>query len=135
MDLCMRNECQVLIVEPDAGIRLDLKELLSRAGYQVMATAGTLDARHVLNHVRVQVVICASELVDALTAVVRGASAIRETSAHQPANAVIVADTARLDSRDPWSVSLSRPIVLDELLTHVAQRVSRRRDYVRTEAD
>lgn len=42
MDLFMRNECQVLIVEPDAGIRLDLKELLSRAGYQVMATAGSL---------------------------------------------------------------------------------------------
>lgn len=131
----MLSECQVLIVEPDAGVRLDLGDLLKRAGYQVLTAAGVLDALHILNQMRVQVVICASELVDALRAAVFGAYASPETSSRGASNALVMTDTAQVDTHDQWTVSLTRPIVVDELLTHVAQRLARRRDYVRTEAD
>ncbi|MBK9123704.1 MAG: hypothetical protein IPM16_11380 [Chloroflexi bacterium] len=131
----MLSECQVLIIEPDARMRLDLGDLLKRAGYQVLTAAGVLDALYVLNQVRVQLVICASELIDALRYAVVGGYTAPSVSSVENSDALVVTDTAQVDTHDLWTVILNRPVVVDELLSHVAQRLARRRDYVRTEAD
>lgn len=132
----MLSECQILIVEPDASLRLDLADLLKRAGYQVLTVAGVFEALHILNQVRVQVVICASDLMGLLRLAMIGLCAAPLQFSRAASTApLVMTDIAQVDARDLWTVSLDRPILVDELLRHVAQRLKRRRDYVCTEAD